>query len=119
MPSHLILSVTNAIGGEYGTEHTDEALYRSAFVPVLSLVLVGPQLGLAKGALTDVTASLAKGKGISYTFYEKATDSGSTQINVAEAASLIDTAELHRPVHGPAQPRPRADGRRNCRAAGA
>ena len=95
VPSHRILSVSKAIGGEYGTEHTDEALYRSAFVPVLSLVLVGPQLGLAKGALNDVKASLAKGKGISYTFYEKATDSGSTQINVAEAASLIDTAELH------------------------
>ena len=95
VPSHRILSVTKAIGGQYGTEHTDEALYRSAFVPVLSLVLVGPQLGLAKGALNDVKASLAKGKGISYTFYEKATDAGSTQINIAEAASLIDTAELH------------------------
>ena len=95
VPSHRILSVSKAIGGDYATEHTDEALYRSAFVPVLSLVLVGPQLGLAKGALNDVKASLAKGKGISYTFYEKATDSGSTQINAAEAASLIDTAELH------------------------
>jgi 3-hydroxy-9,10-secoandrosta-1,3,5(10)-triene-9,17-dione monooxygenase len=95
VPSHRILSVSKAIGGDYGTEHTDEALYRSAFVPALSLVLVGPQLGLVKGALNDVKASLAKGKGISYTFYEKATDSGSTQINAAEAASLIDTAELH------------------------
>jgi 3-hydroxy-9,10-secoandrosta-1,3,5(10)-triene-9,17-dione monooxygenase len=95
VPSHRILSVTRAIVGEYGTEHTDEPVYRSAFVPVLSLVLVGPLLGLAKGALDDVKASLAKGKGISYTFYEKAIDSGSTQINVAEAASLVDTAELH------------------------
>src|SRR3546814_16710003 len=39
VPSHRILSVPAAVGGNYATEHTDEALYRSAFVPVLALVL--------------------------------------------------------------------------------
>lgn len=95
VPAHRILSVTAAIEGSYPTEHKDEALYRSAFVPVLALVLVGPQLGLAQGALETVKASLAKGRGISYTFYEKSVDSGSTQINMANAASLVDTAMLH------------------------
>nr|WP_240918257.1 hypothetical protein [Rhodococcus sp. 14C212] len=42
-----------------------------------------------------VKASLAKGRGISYTFYDKANDSGSTQLDMAQAASLVDTAELH------------------------
>lgn len=95
VPSHRVLSLPQAVEGHVATPFVDEALYRSAFVPVASLILVGPQLGLVKGALAGVLASLAKGKGISYTFYDKATDSGSTQINVANAASLIDTAELH------------------------
>ncbi|MDQ1181820.1 acyl-CoA dehydrogenase family protein [Rhodococcus sp. SORGH_AS_0301] len=95
VPAHRILSVTAAIEGSYPTEHKEEALYRSAFVPVLALVLVGPQLGLAQGALEVVKGSLAKGRGISYTFYDKSIDSGSTQINMAHAASLVDTAMLH------------------------
>jgi 3-hydroxy-9,10-secoandrosta-1,3,5(10)-triene-9,17-dione monooxygenase len=95
VPNHRIMSLTQAVEGKVPTEHTDEALYRSAFVPVASLILIGPQLGLAKGALDFVKASLAKGKGIAYTFYDRATDAGSTQINIAQAASLIDTAELH------------------------
>jgi len=95
VPAHRILSVTKAIEGTYASEHSEEELYRSAFVPVLSLVLVGPQLGLAQGALELVKASLAKGKGISYTFYERSIDAGSTQVAMAEAASLVDTAYLH------------------------
>lgn len=95
VPTHRILSLPQAVEGKVPTPHTDEELYRSAFVPVVSLILVGPQLGLAQGARTTVLDSLAKGKGISYTFYDKATEAGSTQISMAQAASLVDTAELH------------------------
>lgn len=95
VPSHRILSVTKAVQGEYATEFTDESPYRSAFVPVLALVLVGPQLGLARGGLELVKASLAKGRGISYTFYDNASHAPSTQMQLAEAAQLVDTAELH------------------------
>lgn len=95
VPAHRIVSLTQLVEGNAATEYKDEALYRSAVVPVAALVLVGPLLGLAKGARDHVLNSLGKGKGISYTFYDRATDSGSTQINVAQAASLIDTAELH------------------------
>ncbi|MFE6933035.1 acyl-CoA dehydrogenase family protein [Streptomyces sp. NPDC057699] len=95
VPSHRILSVTRAVQGHYPTEHKDETLYRSAFVPVLALVLAGPQAGLAQAGMDVVTASLAKGRGISYTFYERADESPSTQIQLAEAAQLIDTARLH------------------------
>ncbi|MFD0019910.1 acyl-CoA dehydrogenase family protein [Streptomyces sp. NPDC058382] len=95
VPAHRILSVTQGVQGGYPTEHKDEALYRSALVPVLALVLAGPQVGLAQAGMDLVSASLAKGKGISYTFYERATDAPSTQIQLAEAAQLIDTARLH------------------------
>jgi len=47
VPDHRIISVPSAVQGHYCTEHTDEALYRSAYIPVASLVLAGPQLGLA------------------------------------------------------------------------
>ncbi|MDL4818517.1 acyl-CoA dehydrogenase family protein [Actinomadura opuntiae] len=95
VPDHRIMSVSRAIGGDYPTEHTGEPLYRSALVPVLALVLVAPQLGLAKQALELVEASLAKGKGISYTFYDKSVLAPTTQLQIAQAAQLIDTAELH------------------------
>ena len=36
VPEHRMLSVPAAIGGEFATERGDEALYRSAFIPVLS-----------------------------------------------------------------------------------
>lgn len=95
VPDHRIVSVPRAIGGDYGTEHTEESLFRSAFVPVLALVLVGAQVGLAKQAFEIVTESLAKGRGISYTFYDKSSLAPTTQLQMSQAAQLIDTAELH------------------------
>ncbi|MEN0134642.1 MAG: oxidoreductase [Rhodococcus sp. (in: high G+C Gram-positive bacteria)] len=94
VPEHRILPVPAAIGGDYATEHTDEILYRSAFVPLLSLVLAGPQLGLGRKALELVTAK-ADTKAISYTFYTAQSDSVAFQLQIAEAAMLIDTAHLH------------------------
>ncbi|SEB79768.1 acyl-CoA dehydrogenase family protein [Rhodococcus koreensis] len=94
VPEHRILPVPAAIGGDYATEHTDEILYRSAFVPLLSLVLAGPQLGMGRKALELVTAK-ADTKAISYTFYTAQSDSVAFQLQIAEAAMLIDTAHLH------------------------
>ena len=95
VPEHRILRVPDAIRGEYPSEHTGtEALYRSAFVPVLALVLIGPQLGMGKAALEYVISKAAK-KPISYTFYEAQQDSVAFQLQIAEAARLIDTAHLH------------------------
>jgi alkylation response protein AidB-like acyl-CoA dehydrogenase len=95
VPEHRILLVPNAIRGEYPSEHTaSEALYRSAFVPVVALVLVGPQLGMGRAALQYVTSKAAK-KPISYTYYEAQRDSVAFQLQIAEAARLIDTAQLH------------------------
>ncbi|WP_269855516.1 acyl-CoA dehydrogenase family protein [Streptomyces sp. RPT161] len=95
VPWHRILSVSKAMRGEYPTEFKDEALYRAAFVPTLGLSLAGPQLGLARGGMELVLASLAKGRGISHTFYERARQAPATQTQLAEAAQLIDTATLH------------------------
>jgi alkylation response protein AidB-like acyl-CoA dehydrogenase len=94
VPDHRIVSVPPAIEGRYATEHTEETLYRSAFVPLLALVLAGPQLGLGRKALELVRAKAAT-KPISYTFYTAQSDSVAFQMQVAEAAMMIDTAHLH------------------------
>ena len=95
VPWHRIVSVPQLIQGISPTEHKDEALYRSAFVPVMALVLSGAQVGLAMQAQEIVQDSLAKGRGISYTFYDKARLAPTTQLQVAQASQLIDSAHLH------------------------
>jgi alkylation response protein AidB-like acyl-CoA dehydrogenase len=94
VPDHRIMSVPAAIVGHYGTELTDETFYQSALVPILALVLAGPQLGMGREALRIVTEKAAK-KPISYTFYTAQTDSVAFQLQLAEAALMIDTAHLH------------------------
>jgi alkylation response protein AidB-like acyl-CoA dehydrogenase len=95
VPEHRVLSVNAAIGGDYPSELTEqEPLFRSSFVPILALVLIGPQLGMGRAALDFVISKAAK-KPISYTFYEAQADSVGFQLQIAEAAQLIDTATLH------------------------
>ncbi len=95
VPEHRVMSVPPAIDGDYPTERKDsESLYRSAFVPVLALVLIGTQLGLGQAAL-DLVIEKAPKKAISYTFFEKQSDSVAFQLQIAQAAQLLDTAHLH------------------------
>lgn len=93
IPHHRVASVPALIEGNPATPFKDEALYRSAFIPVAALALVGPQLGLAARALEYVLEK-AKTRGVSYTFYDRQMDSASFQLAMAEAASLLDTAHL-------------------------
>lgn len=93
VPEHRVLRVPPAVGGDYPTEHKDETLYRSALVPVLALVLVGPQLGMGRAALDFVTGK-SENKPISYTFMTSQKESVGFQLQIAEASRLIDTAEL-------------------------
>jgi alkylation response protein AidB-like acyl-CoA dehydrogenase len=95
VPEHRVMLVPPAILGEYPSENTgSEPFYRSALVPVLALVLVGPQLGMGQAALDYVISKAAK-KPVSYTFFTAQTESVGFQLQIAEAARLIDTARLH------------------------
>ncbi|KLO31358.1 oxidoreductase [Mycolicibacter heraklionensis] len=94
VPEHRIVSVPKTIAGDHATEHSEEALYRSAFVPLLSLVLAGPQLGMGRKAL-EIVREKAPGKPVSYTFYTSQSDSVAFQLQLAKAAMMIDTAHLH------------------------
>ena len=94
VPEHRMISTPAAVGGRFGTEHTDEPLYRTAFVPGACLVLAGPQLGLAQAAL-DLVVEKAPKRSISYTDYETQTTAPTVQLAVAKAATLVDAAHLH------------------------
>ena len=77
-------------GGRTGLE----PLYR---VPLgsMSITLMGPILGATQEVLDLTMQSLAKGKPMSGSIYSRAADSPSIQANLAEAASLIDSARMH------------------------
>ena len=94
VPDHRLMSIVRAIQGDYPTEKKDESLYRSAFVPVAALILIGPQLGMGRAALQYVLETAPK-RAIAYTAYQKQTDSVGFQLQIAEAALKIDTAHLH------------------------
>jgi alkylation response protein AidB-like acyl-CoA dehydrogenase len=95
VPDHRFLSyLAGAFEGNYPTEFKDEALYRSAFVPVAVLILVAPLLGLARAALEYVTEMASK-RGISHTSFGRQIDSAGFHIRLAQAAITIDGAHLH------------------------
>lgn len=94
VPEHRVMSVPPAIAGQYPVEEPEEDLFRAALVPVLTLVLAGPQLGLGRKALRLVQDKAAR-KAISYTSYTTQADSVAFQLQLAEAAMRIDTAHLH------------------------
>ncbi len=94
VPDHRVMSVTAALGNQYPTEHKDEALYRSSFVPSLAIILAGPQVGMSRGVLGTIIEK-APNRAIAYTTFERQTDSTTFQNAIAEAAMLADTAALH------------------------
>ncbi|WP_329575891.1 acyl-CoA dehydrogenase family protein [Kitasatospora sp. NBC_01250] len=94
VPAHRVLSVPAAVAGEFATEQKDEPFYRSGFVPVLALTLVGPQLGLGKAALDHVVANAAR-KPVANTVYGTQAESVALQLKLAEAALKVETARLH------------------------
>jgi 3-hydroxy-9,10-secoandrosta-1,3,5(10)-triene-9,17-dione monooxygenase len=94
VPEHRFLPYPQAFGGSYRTEHTDEVVYRAAFVPVTVLILAGAQLGVARAAL-DHVVSRAGRRGITHTTFASQAVSSGFQMLVADAAIKIDTAVLH------------------------
>lgn len=93
VPDHRLMSVPGLLTGHYDTPFKDEVLYRSAFIPVAALILVGPQLGLAQAAL-DYVIEKGHKRGIAYTEYELQRDAPTFQLAIAKAATLVDTAHL-------------------------
>ncbi|WP_051423518.1 MULTISPECIES: acyl-CoA dehydrogenase family protein [Micrococcaceae] len=93
VPEHRSMSLPRTLQHEFPQGFPDSAHFNMPLVPLFTVALISPQIGMARGALDTVLASLGKGKGISHSFYKNASEVSFVQSQVAEAASLIDTAE--------------------------
>jgi len=94
VPAHRVTSVSEATNGNYASENSrDEAEYRYAFVPVLTLILAFPILGAAR-AMLEVFLERLPYRGIQYTWYTKQAEATLTHLQVADAATKIDAAQL-------------------------
>jgi 3-hydroxy-9,10-secoandrosta-1,3,5(10)-triene-9,17-dione monooxygenase len=95
VPEYRFIDPVPACGGIVPSEYAHEVpLFRSAFLPVLSAVLVSPALGAAKAMLATFLEQVPKKK-IAYTIYDRQAESVVTQTRVAEAAILIEEAQFH------------------------
>jgi alkylation response protein AidB-like acyl-CoA dehydrogenase len=95
VPEHRLLSVPALLGGEYAGGHPGEPIAAMTFSSFLPVSLTGALIGMARGTLEHVLAVLAAGRPMGLTTYASAAASPSVQFDVADAASLIDTATLH------------------------
>ena len=93
VPDHLTISMGALAEGAWPAP-TTEAMYGLPFVPLATLPLLGPLLGIGRAAL-DLVISAAPGKGMHHTFFTSQRDSVGVQIQVAEAALKLKTARLH------------------------
>ena len=93
VPDHRVLPVQSAVAGTYPCERTDIPRYRSAFFSTLAAYMIAPYLGMASAALEYVVEHAGK-KGISFTSYQRQSDSTAFQLAIAEAAAKIDIIRL-------------------------
>lgn len=91
VPDHRLLDMSKVLVGEPATEFKDELSYRKPFMSVAGIVLVGAQLGLARAALKIVKEGAHK-RAITYTTFQKQSDSAVFKALLGEAAAKIDTA---------------------------
>ncbi|MCW2560273.1 MAG: hypothetical protein JWP55_4237 [Mycobacterium sp.] len=93
VPEHRIISMGALAAGGL-TPETDEVMYRMPFVPLATLPLLGPLLGLGRAALA-LTVHDAPRKAMHHTFFARQSDSVAVQVQIAQAVLKLDTARLH------------------------
>lgn len=91
VPEHRTIPVTKLSEGYTGS---DEPVHRLPFAQVGTLALVGTLLGLGRAALA-LTIDNAPSKSMHHTFFARQSDSVGVQVQVAEAALKLQTAQLH------------------------
>ena len=95
VPEHHLIDPAAAARGEIPSKTAGNIpLYRSAFLPVLSAVLVTPALGAVRAMFEEAMRQIPNRR-ITYTSYSNQAEAVSTQNRLAEAASLIDEAQFH------------------------
>ena len=92
VPDHRVIWMSEAGEGRApGAGLHASALYRAAMVPALALFISSPAIGMARHALKAFIERLP-GRVVAYTFGEKQRDMAITHIQLAQAATKIDTA---------------------------
>ncbi|WP_433295247.1 acyl-CoA dehydrogenase family protein [Pseudonocardia sp. CA-142604] len=94
VPEHRVQRFADMLEGRFATPHQSaERNANMAFLPAAAIVLVGPQIGLARHA-TELTLAGLPEKQVAVTAYNAARNSPSHQLRVAEALTKFDLAEL-------------------------
>lgn len=93
VPDARTVSLTGMANGTYRRRHPDEPLV--TFHLSINLPLVATAVGIAAEALRQVVMAVARGKRAVSPLHRLVAEAPSHQLNVADAAILIDTARLH------------------------
>jgi alkylation response protein AidB-like acyl-CoA dehydrogenase len=95
VPAHRTMGFGAVLSGQAQRDSANTSpVYAENFVISAVHMVAAPVLGMAKAALELTLERLATPKLVSYTFYEDTREAPSTQLNLARAATLIDTASL-------------------------
>lgn len=94
VPDHRVQRFTSMQAADYLTSYqVEEQNSNMPFISVAALILVAPQVGLARHA-AELTLNKLPEKGVAYTVYGAAKNSPAHQLRVAEAITKFDLAEL-------------------------
>jgi alkylation response protein AidB-like acyl-CoA dehydrogenase len=94
VPDHRIQTFDDLATGNYATPFKEtEPLSRASFLPIGTVILAAPAIGLAKAAL-DYSLQKLPSRSVGYTVYTEARNSPTHHLAVAQAASNIDAAHL-------------------------
>jgi len=91
VPEHRMIPATAL---SEGPTDSDEPVFRLPFAPFATIALVGTLLGLGRAAL-ELTIDKAPTKAMHHTIFARQSDSVAVQLQVAEAALKLQTAQLH------------------------
>lgn len=97
VPEHRtvpMLPPDGILAGKNRNENKDEVLYRQSVAMIGTTCVAGSVLGAADAAFDWVVEKLPK-RGIQYGPYTQATKAVSTQMQVAQAKTLIDEGKMH------------------------
>jgi len=96
VPAHRALPTETLAKGRSPRTSRDEFVYRESFAPTAIIAVAAPVLGMAQAALDLTLERVNKSsKPIAYSFYDDLRKAPSMQLELAEAATLIETALLH------------------------
>ncbi|MDX3641556.1 hypothetical protein [Streptomyces sp. MB09-02B] len=95
VPAHRTVPFGGVLSGRTQSESSRQSVPQRENFVVSAVHMVGaPVIGMARAALDVTLERPSTPKPVAYTFYADTRDAPSTQLNIAKAATLIDTAEM-------------------------